>query len=93
MQKHELYEFTWVYGMGIYVGLWDPIRKYGKWDILNLSYKPAMSFQNAALTSVPSALKQGATSMPTNFRPQMRFQVIISVIGSCSQNEIRTPAP
>ena len=31
--------------------------------------------------------------MPTNFRPQIWFQVIISVIGSCSQNEIRTPAP
>ena len=38
-------------------------------------------------------LKQGATAMPTNFRPQIWFQVIISVIGSCSENEIRTPAP
>ena len=38
-------------------------------------------------------LKQGATTMPTNFRPQIWFQVIISVIGSWCQNEIRTPAP
>ena len=30
----------------------------------------------------PLALKQGATTMPTNFRPQIWFQVIISVIGS-----------
>ena len=28
------------------------------------------------------SLKQDPTSMPTNFRPQIWFQVIISVIGS-----------
>ena len=38
-------------------------------------------------------LKQGATTMPTNFWPQMWFQVIISVIGRWCQNEICTPVP
>ena len=41
----------------------------------------------------PNLLKQGATTMPTNFRPQIWFQVIISVIGRWCQNEIFTPVP
>ena len=42
---------------------------------------------------VAPCLKQDPTSIPTNFRPQIWFQVIISVIGSLCQNEIRTPDP
>ena len=53
----------------------------------------ACSVYISAPVTPANFLKQGATTMPTNFRPQIWFQVIISVIGRWCQNEICTPVP